>query len=1217
MGLNPRRSSLGLVSVLVCLVIATFMILPTGTLFHGASTNDGSTTINSMANIAGVSKIYPGTTSQMSASQNSVSQNGQGSQWLPQTPQGWPLVVSEQNTSQFTVTSGVSHFTQTFQTVQGPERSNVLSINTSNSNVEITPVLSNNSLVSGDSTLTAMSNNSSEVGGIDGGYFLIHGTGAPMDMLLVNGTLRESPVADCIDCNNGVFGVFKNGTAAIVHEDFSGNVTDMNDSSNFGLSSINILSNGLVMFTPAYGGALTVKGHSVAYLQGVAGQPHAYVVTSVLTDATTVPPLTSGAVLIGQSVASNSWISDNLQKGNIVNIGWKLSPFNNFYQAVGGQAIVVRNGRIVPTPSTPLTNTARTAVGISKNGKHVFFVVFDGIQPALSLGVTYPEVAAYLIQLGAYNAMMFDGGGSSEMVARIPGNTNVSVMNSPSDGSQRPVAVGIFVRTTELFPGSATSVVVNGNKPLTVLDGTTIPVSAYSLDSLGNPSSSSVSLSVSPSRLATISGNELTAAGFSGHGRLIATTSNGIVESVPITVVNRLASVIVTPSEANLSADQSLQLHALGISLNGGSVILPNGSVDWAVNNASLGTVTATGIFTSGSGVGLVNVTAEAGSATGSASVAVGQIVQVVDTMTDVSNWSTFLTEGTTGNIGLNTTVKRVPSSAGSMEINYSIPAGTGVKQFVFFPIPNVYMPPPGTVKKPTSVGIWIKGDGSGLWFAEGYAQSNVQLAVFYPTYITFNGWRLIIANLSPALQFPLNTYFLDFLIINPAKTLTGHLFVSDLSALYSPRPLVVPPYVPIPQNPKWLQFTESPSSFSNNGFTFLSIDDAHLVASNPNSTGDVALHAIFSQMKQLPQQAVPSFIMTQGDMVNSGTLANLRFLSSVMNSSGIPYHLTVGNHEISQGANPENRFFAKIFGPTHYTFTYGNAEFIVLDNSHGGLLSSDRYQVPNQEQYNWLVSVLSLDTANVTFVVAHMPPFDPHLVKNSQMLNRYEAHQFERLMIRFQSTHPGTHVVLLFGHARGFAENLLNGAGQNVANGMPNFVVADVGVPAYAPVNQGGFYNYVLFHVTQNGNVQFAVVPILASIAINTPNGSTVKVGQTLNLTATGTTPTGFGISNTTPMPPLEVPIQDPASHFWTVSNPGVAQINMVTGVLTALSPGTVTVTVTSDGLSASITVHVVSAKLSHIQDYSATRVAAIALTGQSSANDSTTLIAGGNDHG
>jgi hypothetical protein len=41
--------------------------------------------------------------------------------------------------------------------------------------------------------------------------------------------------------------------------------------------------------------------------------------------------------------------------------------------------------------------------------------------------------------------MVFDGGGSTEMVARLPGHRSVSVLNVPSDGNQRPIPNGLFV----------------------------------------------------------------------------------------------------------------------------------------------------------------------------------------------------------------------------------------------------------------------------------------------------------------------------------------------------------------------------------------------------------------------------------------------------------------------------------------------------------------------------------------------------------------------------------------------------------------------------------------------------------------------------------------------------------------------------------------------------------------------------------------------------
>jgi hypothetical protein len=45
---------------------------------------------------------------------------------------------------------------------------------------------------------------------------------------------------------------------------------------------------------------------------------------------------------------------------------------------------------------------------------------------------------------------MFDSGGSSEMVARLPGDHSVSVINWPSGGYERPVANGLFIYSNDL-----------------------------------------------------------------------------------------------------------------------------------------------------------------------------------------------------------------------------------------------------------------------------------------------------------------------------------------------------------------------------------------------------------------------------------------------------------------------------------------------------------------------------------------------------------------------------------------------------------------------------------------------------------------------------------------------------------------------------------------------------------------------------------------------
>jgi hypothetical protein len=104
--------------------------------------------------------------------------------------------------------------------------------------------------------------------------------------------------------------------------------------------------------------------------------------------------------------------------------------------AIGGGPTLVREGKAMEW-SGILMRHPRTAVGWNKD--FLFLVEVDGRQSRLSVGMTFPEFAAYLVKLGCEEAMNLDGGGSATLWVR--GN----VMNSPSEGHERPGANSLVV----------------------------------------------------------------------------------------------------------------------------------------------------------------------------------------------------------------------------------------------------------------------------------------------------------------------------------------------------------------------------------------------------------------------------------------------------------------------------------------------------------------------------------------------------------------------------------------------------------------------------------------------------------------------------------------------------------------------------------------------------------------------------------------------------
>ena len=79
----------------------------------------------------------------------------------------------------------------------------------------------------------------------------------------------------------------------------------------------------------------------------------------------------------------------------------------------------------------------RTGVGVKADGT-VLLMVVDG-RSQYSAGMSLKEFATYMKRFGAVSAVNLDGGGSSEMVL------DGKIMNRPSDGSERPVSIGLGI----------------------------------------------------------------------------------------------------------------------------------------------------------------------------------------------------------------------------------------------------------------------------------------------------------------------------------------------------------------------------------------------------------------------------------------------------------------------------------------------------------------------------------------------------------------------------------------------------------------------------------------------------------------------------------------------------------------------------------------------------------------------------------------------------
>ncbi|MFD2352767.1 phosphodiester glycosidase family protein [Nonomuraea ferruginea] len=152
-------------------------------------------------------------------------------------------------------------------------------------------------------------------------------------------------------------------------------------------------------------------------------------------------PIPAGtSILLGRDAGAAALAG--LKAGDKVEVAYrpKASDGGDVKAAVGGNWVLVKDGKA--QNSTDQSAHPRTAVGFSADGKKMYLLTVDGRQ-ADSRGVTLNELAAMMVELGAADALNLDGGGSSTMLAREPGQAAPQVENSPSDGGERHVPNGL------------------------------------------------------------------------------------------------------------------------------------------------------------------------------------------------------------------------------------------------------------------------------------------------------------------------------------------------------------------------------------------------------------------------------------------------------------------------------------------------------------------------------------------------------------------------------------------------------------------------------------------------------------------------------------------------------------------------------------------------------------------------------------------------------
>lgn len=341
------------------------------------------------------------------------------------------LLKNYQSRSEYVIAPGLIYREFLAGRSAGPVRAHLLEVDFK-AGYALRPVLSNDS-VAGIEALSEMAARSQAVAMINGPYYMR--SGEILGLLKIDQTLVSTP-----DTPRTSFGVLPDGKIIFDSPAFTGHV-ELPDKTKIPIDGVNRGrgESELILYNTYY-----------AYWTLTAGGGREFLVRDgrIVDIRNDNSVISEGTVVLSAS-GRQAWLMADLKIGDPLKIVQTLGPvWDKVTQAVGAGPCLVKNGEIYMTTlgeefgsDVAGGRAPRTALGITKDGK-ALLVVVDG-RSRSSVGYTLLELARFMLEQGAVEAMNLDGGGSSQMII------GSQIVNAPSDGRERRLGAGIAVVKTK------------------------------------------------------------------------------------------------------------------------------------------------------------------------------------------------------------------------------------------------------------------------------------------------------------------------------------------------------------------------------------------------------------------------------------------------------------------------------------------------------------------------------------------------------------------------------------------------------------------------------------------------------------------------------------------------------------------------------------------------------------------------------------------------
>jgi exopolysaccharide biosynthesis protein len=635
-------------------------------------------------------------------------------------------------------------------------------------------------------------------------------------------------------------------------------------------------------------------------------------VSEIRTSQVPIPMPKNGYVVVTRAAGSQI-IKANFKVGDAVGMKITTNPdWNKLKIAVTGSAILLKDGQI-PSPYsfTIAGRQPRTIVGSSKDGSQLMLVTVDGRQNS-SIGMTQEEASQLMLELGAYNALNLDGGGSTTMVARSDSG-GLEVKNNPSDGSSRGIAtaVGIF----SLAPVSALDKVIIDTADTNIFVNTSRSFTVQGVDRYLNP------VDVNPSDIKwSVSGidGHFTGNNFYptsvGDGKITASIGNLAVET-DISVLSSPAQLTISDKSINMTQNSSHSFTVTGKNKNGYHAYINPADVAWSAFG-SIGSFSQNTFTASGQGLGYID--AAVGNTHAYCAVSVASSNTALKDGFEANNGSFLAYPATSsGGYAISIEKKHTGNSSGKLSYDFTNLEGTRAAYMVFS---NSGLKLDSNT---TKLGLWVYNThvNSNWLRAEVYDTSGNKHLLDLSKGINWTGWQYVEASLQGITAPSLLTRL--YLVQTSPVSDSGSIYMDDLSIVASSYPSIDMSQVP--------QDTV-PVDSSNKAVTY---------KKGPNSLR----FSVFGQDFEPANILEKLFTLRLTDKINN-----------YLNAAGI-----VGSNTHAFTSNLKVPFVSTNTG--YKSFDLNGSRFIQLDDSNQGLRNTD------SNEWHWFLQQLDSASGNNVFI--------------------------------------------------------------------------------------------------------------------------------------------------------------------------------------------------------------------------------------------------------